>query len=291
VVILGVHRAVLLRVPHVRDVVDRVGRGASGVVPSLERGDHDRLARRSGGHRWLLTHLPSLNSYPVTTLALPAAVLWDMDGTLIDSEPYWMEAEQDLARRFGIDWTYEDGLSLVGNPLDTSAQVFIARGVRLEQDEIISTMVTQVSNQAKQHMPWLADSRTLLDELVAAGVPCALVTMSIGALVDTFLDAAGDVFAAVVTGDQVRNGKPDPEAYLAAAERLGVDPRQCVAIEDSPAGMRSAHGSGAVTLAVRRHSPLPSLQGVSRLASLDGVGLDGIARFFAGHVQDDFASS
>jgi beta-phosphoglucomutase-like phosphatase (HAD superfamily) len=225
----------------------------------------------------------------VTTFALPAAVLWDMDGTLIDTEPYWMEAEADLARRFGVEWTDADGLSLVGNPLDTSAQILIDRGIRLEQDEIILTMVTQVSNQAKRHMPWLPDSRTLLDELVAAGVPCALVTMSIGALVDTFVEAAGGVFAAVVTGDEVRNGKPDPEAYLTAAERLGVDPRQCVAIEDSPAGVRSASGSGAVTLAVRRHASLPSLPGVSRLASLDGVGLDGLAHFFAGHVQDDFA--
>ncbi len=214
-----------------------------------------------------------------------------MDGTLIDTEPYWMEAEADLARRFGVEWTYEDGLSLVGEPLDISAQALIDRGVRLDPDEIISTMVTQVSARERAHMPWLADSRTLLAELVEAGVPCALVTMSIGALADAFVDAADDVFAAVVTGDQVRNGKPDPEAYLMAAQRLGVDPRRCVAIEDSPAGVRSAHGSGAVTLAVRRHVPLPFVPGVSRLASLDGVGLDGIARFYAGDVRDDFAGS
>ncbi len=105
------------------------------------------------------------------------------------------------------------------------------------------------------------------------------------------MDAAGDVFGAVVTGDQVRHGKPDPEAYLMAARRLGVDPRQCVAIEDSPAGVRSAHASGAVTLGVKRHATLPSVPGVSRLTNLDGVGLDGLTRFFAGHVQDDFAAN
>ncbi len=214
-----------------------------------------------------------------------------MDGTLIDTEPYWMEAEADLARRFDIEWSDEDGLSLVGNALDTSAQVFIDRGVRLSQDEIISTMVAHVSGRARMHMPWLPDSRSLLDELVAAGVPCALVTMSIGSLVDVFVEAAGDVFSAVVTGDQVRTGKPHPEAYLMAAERLGVDARKCVAIEDSPAGVRSAHASGAVTIAVRRHAPLPSLPGMSRLSSLDGVGLDDVARFFAGQVRDDFAAT
>ncbi len=202
-----------------------------------------------------------------------------------------MEAEADLARRFDVEWTYDDGLSLVGNPLSTSAQILIDRGVRLEPDEIISTMVAQVSARARTHMPWLADSRALLDELIAEGVPCALVTMSFGDLAGAFVDAAGGVFAAVVTGDQVRNGKPDPEAYLTAAQRLGVDPRQCVAIEDSPAGVRSAHASGAVTLAVRRHVPLPFLPGVSRLTSLDGVDLDGIARFFSGHVRDDFAAN
>lgn len=202
-----------------------------------------------------------------------------------------MEAEADLARRFDVEWTYDDGLSVVGIPLGTSAQILIDRGVRLEPDEIISTMVTQVSARARTHMPWLADSRALLDELIAEGVPCALVTMSFGDLVGAFVDAAGGVFSAVVTGDQVRNGKPDPEAYVMAAQRLGVDPRDCVAIEDSPAGVRSAHASGAVTLAVRRHVPLPFVPGVSRLASLDGVDLDSISRFFSGHVRDDFAAS
>ena len=202
-----------------------------------------------------------------------------------------MEAEADLARRFDIDWTYDDGLGQVGNPLEITAQNLIDRGVRLKQEEIISTMVTQVSARAREHMPWLPDSRALLDQVVAAGVPCALVTMSIGASVDAFLDEAGDVFAAVVTGDQVRNGKPDPEAYLTAAQRLGIDPRRCVAIEDSPAGVRSAHASGAVTIAVRRHAPLPLVPGVSRLTNLDGVSLDDLARFFGGHVRDDFAAS
>lgn len=212
-----------------------------------------------------------------------------MDGTLIDTEPYWMEAETTLAQRFGVEWTAEDGLGLVGNPLDVSAQILIDRGVRLEQDELISTLVTSVAVRAQEHMPWLEDARSLLAQVVAAGVPCALVTMSVGELVDTLVGAAGDVFSTVVTGDQVRVGKPDPEAYLLAAERLGVDPTRCVAIEDSPAGLRSAHGSGAVTLGVRRHVPLPSLPGVSRVATLDGIGLSGLARVFEGHVRDDFA--
>ncbi len=214
-----------------------------------------------------------------------------MDGTLIDTEPYWMEAVADLARRFGVEWTYDDGLSLVGNPVSITAQILIDRGVRLESDEIVAIMLTQVSVRAREHMPWLPDARLLLDELVAAGVPCALVTMSMGVLVDAFLEEAGDVFAAVVTGDQVSRGKPDPEAYLLAAQRLGVDARHCVAIEDSPGGIRSAHASGAVTIAVQRLAPLPAMRGMSRLTSLDGIGVAVVAQFFAGHVRDDLAAS
>nr|WP_255633434.1 HAD family phosphatase [Demequina sp. TTPB684] len=213
--------------------------------------------------------------------------MWDMDGTLIDTEPYWMEAEAALAARFGVEWTQEDGLSLVGNALDTSAQVFIDRGVPLGQEEIISTMVAHVSARAREHMPWQTDARALLAEVAAAGVPCALVTMSIGALVDEFIGAVGGAFSVVVTGDQVRRGKPDPEAYLLAAERLGVTASQCIAIEDSPAGVASAHASGAVTIGVRRHADLPALPGLSRLKDLHGVGLDGISQFFAGQVRDE----
>jgi len=204
-----------------------------------------------------------------------------MDGTLIDSEPYWIDAEMSLAARFGVPWTYDDGLSLVGKPLDVSASILIDRGVPLPADEVIDYMVTEVARRATIAMPWLPDARALLDEAVAAGIPCALVTMSIGAFVERFREHAGDVFDAVVTGDQVANGKPDPEAYLTAAARLGVDPRRCIAIEDSPGGVRSAHASGAVTIAVRRHAELPDLPGVTTLSSLEGLHVADLARWVA----------
>jgi len=204
-----------------------------------------------------------------------------MDGTLIDSEPYWIDAEMSLAARFGVPWTYDDGLSLVGKPLDVSASILIDRGIPLPADEVIDYMVTEVARRATIAMPWLPDARALLDEAVAAGIPCALVTMSIGAFVERFREHAGDVFDAVVTGDQVANGKPDPEAYLTAAARLGVDPRRCIAIEDSPGGVRSAHASGAVTIAVRRHAELPDLPGVTTLSSLEGLHVADLARWVA----------
>lgn len=207
----------------------------------------------------------------------PAAILWDMDGTLIDSEPYWIEAEMAVAAQFGVDWTHADGLTLVGNPLDVSAQVLIQRGIPLTEAEVIDALVTAVAARVAVSMPWLADAKALLDEVTAAGIPCALVTMSVGALVDRFLERAGDVFAVVVTGDQVVRGKPDPEAYLLAASRLGVSARECVAIEDSVVGIASAHASGAVTIGVPRHTGDPGILGVTLMTSLEGVRLADLA--------------
>jgi len=223
--------------------------------------------------------------HAVTLTQLPAAVLWDMDGTLIDSEPYWIDAEMNLAARFGVTWTQEDALTLVGNPLDVSARVLMGRGVQLTEPQVIEAMVAEVSARAAVSMPWVPDARVLLDEVVRAGIPCALVTMSIGSLVDQFVEQAGDVFAAVVTGDEVANGKPDPEAYLLAAKRLGVDPAQCVAIEDSPVGIRAAHASGAATIAVPRYTANPGIHGVTVLTTLEGVILRDLARILYEHTM------
>ena len=194
-----------------------------------------------------------------------------MDGTLIDTEPFWIAEEMALAARFGVEWTYDDALTLVGNPLDVSADILSARGIAMPRDEIIATLVESVAARARVSMPWMDDARTLLDACVAAGIPCALVTMSIGSLVDAFLAEAGDVFVAVVTGDQVKRGKPDPEPYLTACARLGVDPARCVAIEDSGAGVRSAYASGARTIAVRRHTAVPDLPGITIVDDLWGL--------------------
>jgi HAD superfamily hydrolase (TIGR01509 family) len=210
-----------------------------------------------------------------------------MDGTLIDSEPYWIAAEQALMSAHGVEWTHEDGLQLIGNPLDVSAQVMIARGADLPQDVIIDTVLADVSAQVAGHVPWQPDARALLDDVVAAGIPCALVTMSYGAMTEAFLAAAPGIFEVVVTGDKVANGKPDPEGYLAAAAQLGVDVTRCVAIEDSPAGTLAAYRSGAATIAVRRLAPLEPMPGLSRVRSLEGIGVAGLADILAGNARDE----
>ena len=166
----------------------------------------------------------------------PAAVLWDMDGTLVDTEPYWMACEHELVDEFGGTWSEDDARSIIGFDLIDAAVVLRDRGgVDLDPHAIVERMLDGVIARVRERVPWRPGARRLLTELNELGVPCALVTMSWRRLVDAIIDELAPIrFQAVVTGDEVGRGKPDPEPYLLAADRLGVDAAECVAIEDSP---------------------------------------------------------
>jgi HAD superfamily hydrolase (TIGR01509 family) len=205
----------------------------------------------------------------------PAAVLWDMDGTLVDTEPYWLTAETELVHAWGGQWSLEDGLSLVGSSLERSSLIIASRGVELEPDEIIQLLTDRVLTQLADEVPWRPGARELLIAVHEAGVPTALVTMSIRRMADHIAAAAGfPAFDVVIAGDEVVNGKPDPEPYLRAAQALGVDPVDCIAVEDSEFGVASAVASGATTLAVPLHVPLPPSSAYTLWDSLDGRTLD-----------------
>ena len=139
-----------------------------------------------------------------------------------------------------------------------------------------------VIDRVRERVPWRPGARRLLADLQAAGVPCAMVTMSWEALARVVVDALGPgTFRAVVTGDMVRNGKPDPEPYLLAAHRLGVDPRECLAIEDSPTGVRSARAAGCVVLAVPNIVPIPPELPHHQLATLKGLAPEHLGELMA----------
>jgi HAD superfamily hydrolase (TIGR01509 family) len=187
-----------------------------------------------------------------------AAVLFDLDGTLVDTEPYWIEAEYALVESFGGHWTQAHAHALVGNPLLVSGEYIREHGgVPLTAAEIVRRLLIDVTARTEQHPPWRPGALALLTGLRAEGVPCAMVTMSYASLarsVERRLPPG--TFATVVAGDEVRHGKPHPEPYLTAAARLGVDPERCVAIEDSPTGIASAEAAGCVTLAVPCQLPI-----------------------------------
>ncbi|MBA8812951.1 HAD family hydrolase [Frigoribacterium faeni] len=213
------------------------------------------------------------------TASLPAAVLWDMDGTLVDTEPYWYDCQVELVESFGGTWTREDGDAMIGTGLWHSARVIQGHGVDLGEDEIIDRLTTAVLARVADDVPWRPGARELLAELKREGVPTALVTMSIRRMAD-FMIAAIDfpAFDAVVAGDEVAHSKPHPEAYLRGAELLGVDVADCVAIEDSPPGLASAVAAGAVALGVEHAAPLVDDGGYTRATTLVGTTLDDLRR-------------
>lgn len=217
-------------------------------------------------------------------LPLPAAVLWDMDGTLIDTEPFWIAAETELVEAHGGTWTQQDGLSLVGNPMSVSAGVLRSRGVDLTDEEIIDFLNERVGRGVAERAPWQPGAHELLVELHGAGVPLALVTSSFRVLAEPFARAVG-LFDVVVAGDDVRAPKPDPEPYLTAAARLGIDAGACVAVEDSPSGLASAVASGAHVVAVQVMVPVVRTD-VTRVSSLVDLGLDELREVAAGRLLD-----
>lgn len=223
-------------------------------------------------------------------LAAPSAVLWDMDGTLIDTEPFWIAAETELVEAHGGVWTHEDGLALVGNPMLVSAQVLRERGVDLPHDEIVDFLNARVAAGVAAGIPWQPGARELLEEVAAAGVPMALVTSSFAVLAEPFAAAAG-LFDVVVSGDEVSRPKPDPEPYLLAAERLGVDIASCIAVEDSRTGVASAVASGARVLAVEVMQAVAARPGLSRVSSLADLTLTDLARIARGDVLDRLKAS
>lgn len=209
----------------------------------------------------------------------PAAVLWDMDGTLVDTEPYWIEAEFDLAAQHGGVWSHEHALNLVGQDLlDSGRYIREHMGIGVEPADIVEQLLDRVVERVEQAVPWRPGARELVADLASYGVPCALVTMSYRRFVAPVLAALpAESFQVVVTGDAVSRGKPHPEPYLKAAQELRVDPADCLAIEDSNTGARSAESAGCVVLVVPNHVPV--LEGDRRIFrdSLASLGVDDLA--------------
>jgi HAD superfamily hydrolase (TIGR01509 family) len=175
-----------------------------------------------------------------------------MDGTLVNTEPYWISAETDLIESFGETWTHEEALQLVGSGLERSALILQAKGVELGVQEIIDRLTDRVLEQLVEFgIPWRPGARELLIGLREAAIPTALVTMSVSRMAHYVADRLGFIgFDAIVSGDDVSEAKPHPEPYLRGAQLLGVDPADCIAIEDSAPGITSAHAAGTTVIGV-----------------------------------------
>ncbi|WP_417554956.1 HAD family hydrolase [Microbacterium sp.] len=207
----------------------------------------------------------------------PSAVLWDMDGTLVDTEPYWMHVETLLVESYGGTWTHEDALQLVGNGLIDSALVLQRYGVDMEAQAIVDHLTDAVVHRLRTDgVPFRPGARELLADLRAAGIRTALVTMSMRRMAMEVVDLIDfAAFDLVVAGDDVARPKPFPDAYLRAAELLSVDIADAVVIEDSPTGIAAGRAAGAVVL------------GVPHIVSLDDADAHDLWPTLAGRTATD----
>lgn len=182
----------------------------------------------------------------------PAAVLFDMDGLLIDTEHMWFDVETQVLAGYGAHWAPEDQERLVGSSLPYATAIMAERaGAGADPAEIGRRLMDAMEERFRSVTALMPGAAELIAEIDAVGIPRALVSSTYRRLVDAALGALAPLrFDVTVAGDEVENGKPQPDPYLKAAGLLGVEARDCVALEDSPRGAASAAAAGCVVVAV-----------------------------------------
>ncbi|MCY9783268.1 HAD family phosphatase [Nocardiopsis sp. EMB25] len=204
------------------------------------------------------------------------AVLLDMDGTLIDSEGLWGESEAELVAELGGVWTEEDHARNVGNAAEPVGRYIIGlTGVDLTPRQVADRLYEKFRVKLEDGAELRPGAKELVAMVSGAGIPVSLVTSTERELIRAAIGGIGlESFDDSVAGDEVSANKPDPAPYLTAAERLGVDPRRCVAVEDSVVGVAAAASAGCATVAVPNHVEIAPREGVVFRESLVGVDLE-----------------
>jgi HAD superfamily hydrolase (TIGR01509 family) len=220
------------------------------------------------------------------------AVLFDMDGLLVDSEPLWLEVETAIMARLGSPWGPADQAHLIGGSLPKSTDYMQRKAARPVAREVLAEWLTQgmaalIRERGVRLMPGAA---RLLAGIEAAGIPFALVTSAEREIMAATLDSIGVRFPATVCAADVTRKKPDPEPYLRAAALLGAEPGRCAALEDSPPGLAAAHAAGCAVIAVPSVPPPP---GLARLIvpSLRVVDVDTLHQVVAGQGREPMTAT
>ncbi|HEY3609494.1 MAG TPA: HAD family phosphatase [Pseudonocardiaceae bacterium] len=219
------------------------------------------------------------------------AVLWDMDGTLVDSEKIWTVALVELMARLDSDLTDTIRTALIGSNMRRSTLILLAHAGIEPTDEAIADVESWLDERMavlfRVDLPWRPGAREALRSVRSAGVRTALVTSTERSLTEIALDSIGrEFFDVTVCGDEVdgRN-KPHPGPYLMAAELLGVDPANCVAVEDSVTGAASAQAAGCTVLVVPAEAPVPPGERLILRDSLVGVDAELLASLLTNRVS------
>ena len=216
------------------------------------------------------------------------AVLWDLDGTFIDSEPLWFLAITSMVQRYGSTWTKVDHQATVGSHLPFTAQMLQQRGVDLPAEDIINQLSEDVVARFADSPPFTPGALDLARQCATAGLAQGLVTMSISRMTNPLMEVVErhvpGGFGVVISGDAVSHGKPHPEPYLLALEGLGMAASNCLAIEDSPTGVASAMAAGVTTVAVQGHAAVAAQAGLSQVQSLTQLNVPLLHAIHAGQV-------
>jgi HAD superfamily hydrolase (TIGR01509 family) len=206
---------------------------------------------------------------------VPAAIIFDLDGVLLDSEQRWNEAKEALVREAGGTWLEEAPTVMMGmSSPEWSAYLRDDLGVQRDLDAINDDVVRRMHESYEDGLPLLPGA---LETVRALGArwPLGLASSSNREIIDVFLERSGvgDLFGATVSSEEVARGKPAPDVYLETARRLDVDPRACVAIEDSANGLRAAHAAGMPVIAAPNPHYPPGDDALALAAAVvDGVG-------------------
>ncbi|SCK41311.1 haloacid dehalogenase superfamily, subfamily IA, variant 3 with third motif having DD or ED [Streptomyces sp. WMMB 714] len=203
------------------------------------------------------------------------AVLLDMDGTLVDTEDFWWDAESEAFAELGHVLKDEWRQVVVGGPMTRSAGFLIeATQADITVEELTGLLNAKFTERLRRGVPLAPGARRLLTELRLHGVPTALVSASHRAIVDEMLKSLGpEHFDVTIAGDELSRTKPHPDPYLTAARRLGADPARCAVIEDTVTGVAAGEAAGCQVVAVPSVSPIEAAEGRTVVKSLEEVNL------------------
>jgi HAD superfamily hydrolase (TIGR01509 family) len=202
-----------------------------------------------------------------------SAIFFDMDGTLVDSEPLWLEAEIEVMLREGCVWTAEDQLACLGGPRAKTERIMQEKcGKQMPDNYFGDQLDDLMESKLAEKLKLVPGTLELLAECKENDLTFGLVTASGGRLMNVVLKSfPADIFDVVISGDDVEKSKPDPQPYLMAAERLSVDIKKSVVIEDSVTGVTAGLASGAQVIGIPHLVNLPkheNLRVVSKLSDI-----------------------
>ncbi len=203
------------------------------------------------------------------------AILWDMDGTLINSEPLWVEAECELMASFDTTWDEIDQKNCLGGPMPRVGTYMAKKTNNRESAEYFAVeLISKMEQKLSKGVAYAGGAKELFDECFTNKISMALVTASSRVLVNAAIASIGfERFVATISSDDVKESKPSPEGYLKAAEVIGVKISECLILEDSYVGVSAAIASGAVVIGISLSGELPKSSKLHVVPSLSNIGL------------------